>query len=167
MKKNEAICFYISSVRSTLIMIILQFHWDWYWLLNIWTISGREKDNATLIWSQMNPFCRGRAEALGSDWRWQLWLCLLVIQSGCSTGRVDGGPVTTQAPESRRQLHANSTAALFIIQSQVYWNGKRNYTHREECDRTRSVKPGTTQDSPNAETGLQAIKQDNRIILSR
>ncbi len=87
------------------------------------------------------------------------------------SGRVDGGPVTTQAPESRRQLHANSMAALFIIQSQVYWNGKENYTHWEECDRTRSVKPGHLCHNPRQsecwETGLQAIKQDNRITLSR
>lgn len=34
-------------------------------------------------------------------------------------GVCSGGPVTTQAPESRRQLHANSMAALFIIQSQA------------------------------------------------
>lgn len=28
-----------------------------------------------------------------------------------------GGPVTTRAAESKRQLHANSTAAEFIIQA--------------------------------------------------
>lgn len=163
------------SVISTLITIILQFHWYWYWLPNKWTVSGSENENSAFICSQINPFCRGCAEALGSDWRWQLWLCLLLWFSAAAaldkSGRDDGGPVTTQAPESRRQRHANSMAPLLIIQSQVYWNGKENYAHREECDRTRSVKPGHRCHNPRQsecwETGLQGIKKDNRITQSR
>lgn len=42
----------------------------------------------------------------------------LINQGGSTVSESGGGgPVTTRAAESKRQLHANSTAAEFIIQA--------------------------------------------------